>query len=180
MGRETEHHSFAAVCEEVGVDPRWLEDFAVRLALGLDAEGKTRADFAASAREWLKMADWGNMSVPASSDLGNLFKAPSEGAWASVASFGNTPSIRYSTVHGVKGMEFPGVVLVLPERLRIDRVTERTVLDDWEGDHNTEARRVLYVAGSRAQPLLVCAVHRKHTGRVASLLNARGVPYIKA
>ncbi|MEU8522211.1 3'-5' exonuclease [Streptomyces sp. NPDC048577] len=114
------------------------------------------------------------------SRVGTLFKAPTEGAWASVASFGNGPTIRYSTVHGVKGMEFPGVVLVLPDKLRVDRVTDRTVLDDWEGDHNTEARRVLYVAGSRAQELLVCAVHRKHTGRVASLLDATGVPYIKA
>ncbi|MQL61899.1 ATP-dependent helicase [Streptomyces vinaceus] len=180
VGRETQHHSFAAVCEEVGVDPRWLESFAVRLALSLDAEGKTRSDFAALVRDSLKMADWGNVPAPASSDLGNLFKAPSEGAWAGVASFGNNPSIRYSTVHGVKGMEFPGVVLVLPDRLRVDKVTERTVLDDWEGDHNTEARRVLYVASSRAQQLLVCAVHRKHTDRVASLLDAKGVPYIKA
>ncbi|MFE3947195.1 hypothetical protein ACFXPV_35860 [Streptomyces sp. NPDC059118] len=179
VGRETQHHSFAAVCEEAGIDPRWLEDFAVRLALGLDAEGKIRGDFAASARDSLKTADWGNMPAPASSDLGNLFKAPSEGAWASVASSGNSPSIRYSTVHGVKGMEFPGVVLVLPDRLRVNRVTERTVLDDWEGDHNTEARRVLSVAGSRAQELLVCAVHHKHSARVASLLEAKGVPYIK-
>ncbi|MER8156909.1 UvrD-helicase domain-containing protein [Streptomyces sp. NPDC094472] len=180
VGRETQHHSFAAVCEEVGVEPRWLESFAVRLALSLDAEGKTRSDFAASVRDSLKTADWGTVLAPASSDLGNLFKAPSEGAWAGVASFGNNPSIRYSTVHGVKGMEFPGVVLVLPDRLRVDKVTERTVLDDWEGDHNTEARRVLYVGGSRAQQLLVCAVHRKHTDRVASLLDAKGVPYVKA
>jgi hypothetical protein len=180
VGRDTQHHSFGAVCEETGVDPRWLESFAVRLALSLDAEGMTRSDFAASVRDSLKTADWGNVPAPASSALGNLFKAPSEGAWAGVASFGNEPTIRYSTVHGVKGMEFPGVVLVLPDRLRVDKVTERTVLDDWEGDHNTEARRVLYVAGSRAQQLLMCAVHRKHTDRVASLLDAKGVPYIKA
>lgn len=180
VGRDIEHHSFDGICEEIGIDPRWLDSFAVRMALSLDAEGKSRGDFAAEVRDFLKMADWGDGPAPAASDLGNLFKAPSEAAWASVASFGSSPSIRYSTVHGVKGMEFTGVVLVLPERLRLDRVTERTVLDDWEGDHNTEARRVLYVAGSRAQQLLVCAVHRKHTDRVASLLDAKGVPYIKA
>jgi ATP-dependent exoDNAse (exonuclease V) beta subunit len=61
----------------------------------------------------------------------------------------------------------------------VDKVTERTVLDDWEGNHNTEARRVLYVAGSRAEQLLICAVHRKHTDRVASLLQAKEVPYVK-
>ncbi|RZD71851.1 hypothetical protein C0Q57_06025 [Streptomyces albidoflavus] len=179
VGRDTEHRSFDAVCEEIGVDPRWLESFAVRMALRLNTEGKTRLNFAASVRDFLRTADWGNVPAPAPNDLGTLFKAPSERAWASVASFGNSPTIRYSTVHGVKGMEFPGVVLVLPDRLRVDRVTDRTVLDDWEGDHDTEARRVLYVAGSRAQELLVCAVHRKHTGRVASLLDATGVPYTK-
>ncbi|MFI2116703.1 UvrD-helicase domain-containing protein [Streptomyces rubiginosohelvolus] len=179
VGRETHHYSFAATCDEVGVDPRWLENFAVRLALGLDAQGKTRGDFAASLRNSLKTADWGDLSAPAPNDLGNLFKAPSEDAWASIASFGSTPSIRYSTVHGVKGMQFPGVVLVLPHKLRVDRITERTVLDDWEGGHDTEARRVLYVAGSRAQKLLVCAVHRKHTDQVASILSAKSVPYIK-
>ncbi|WP_328732829.1 ATP-binding domain-containing protein [Streptomyces caniferus] len=141
---------------------------------------KPRGAFAAEVRDFFKTAGWGELPSPASSDLGRLFKAPSEGAWASAASFGNSPSIRYSTVHGVKGMEFPGVVLVLPDRLRVDRVTERTVLDDWEGDHDTEARRVLYVAGSRAQALLVCAVHRKHISRVAALLNAAGVPYVQS
>lgn len=178
IGRDIEHHSFTAICEGFDIDPRWLESFAVRMALGLDAADKPRAVFAAEVRDFLKKANWGEVPPPVSSDLGKLFKAPSEGDWASVASFGNGPSIRYSTVHGVKGMEFPGVVLVLPDRLRVDRLTERTVLDDWEGDHNTEARRVLYVAGSRAQALLVCAVHRKHTSRVAALLDAWGVPYV--
>lgn len=177
VGRDTQHHSFTAVCEEISVDPRWLESFAVRMALGLDAQSKTRLDFAAEVREFLKTASWGDGPAPASSDLGKLFKAPPEVAWASVSSFGNSPSIRYSTVHGVKGMEFPGVVLVLPDRLRVDPATGRTVLDDWEGDHNTEARRVLYVAGSRAQELLVCALHRKHTSRVTALLDVKGVPY---
>ncbi|MFD3566017.1 UvrD-helicase domain-containing protein [Streptomyces sp. NPDC058667] len=180
VGRDIQHHSFAAVCEEISVDSRWLESFAVRMALALDAEGKTRLAFAAEVRDFLKAADWGYIAGPAASDLGNLFKAPSEGAWAGVASFGSSPSIRYSTVHGVKGMEFPGVVMVLPDRLRVNQVTERTVLDDWEGNHNTEARRVLYVAGSRAEQLLICAVHRKHTGRVSTLLDAAGVPHIKS
>jgi DNA helicase-2/ATP-dependent DNA helicase PcrA len=76
-------------------------------------------------------------------------------------------------------MEFPGVVLVLSDRLRPNQETKRTVLDDWEGNHDTEARRVLYVAGSRAQELLVCAIHREHVSRVAALLDAKGISYIK-
>lgn len=179
VGRDVEHHGSAAICEKIGIEPRWLEIFAVRMALSLDAGGMTRGAFAAAVRDSLKTADWSDGPAPAASDLGRLFKAPSESAWASVANYGNSPSIRYSTVHGVKGMEFTGVVLILPDRLRVDRVTERTVLDDWEGGHNTEARRVLYVAGSRAQQLLVCAVHRKHIDRVSTLLGAKGIPYNK-
>lgn len=52
-------------------------------------------------------------------------------------------------------------------------VPDRTVLDDWEGGHDSEARRVFYVAGSRAQKLLIWAVHRKHMGRVTAILDNR-------
>ncbi|MFE9882577.1 UvrD-helicase domain-containing protein [Streptomyces sp. NPDC005784] len=180
VDRDTQHHSFAAVCEEIGVDPRWLETFAVRMAISLNAEGQSKQAFAAEVRAFMKTADWGDVPPPNVSDLGKLFRAPTDVSWAGVANFSNDPAVRFSTVHGVKGMEFRGVVLVLPERLRVDRVTERTVLDDWEGDHNTEARRVLYVAGSRAQELLMFAVHRKHAARVGHLLAARGVPYLKS
>ncbi|MEU9369518.1 ATP-dependent helicase [Streptomyces avermitilis] len=175
-----EHHSFDALCEKAGVEQRWLEAFAVRMAISLDAEGKTRQAFAAEVRNFMRSADWGDVVPPSAGGLGKLFKAPSDGLWAGVAGFGNSPTIRFSTVHGVKGKEFPGVVLVLPEKLRVDRVTDRTVLDDWEGGHDTEARRVLYVAGSRAQKLLMCAVHRKHVARVGDLLDAKGVPYVRS
>ncbi|MFF6783743.1 UvrD-helicase domain-containing protein [Streptomyces sp. NPDC012510] len=179
VNQKTEHHSFDALCEQAGVERRWLEAFAVRMAMSLHAEPKAKQTFAAEVRDFMKRADWGDVAPPSSGDLGKLFKAPSDEAWTSVAGFGNSPAIPFSTVHGVKGMEFPGVVLVLPERLRVDRVTERTVLDDWEGGHDTEARRVLYVAASRAQQLLMCAVHRKHVARVGALLDAKGVPYVK-
>ncbi|MET9664982.1 ATP-dependent helicase [Streptomyces sp. NPDC006475] len=176
--QNTEDNSFPVACDKEGIDTRWLESFAVWMALNLNAEGKVRQVFAAEVRAFLKAADWGEIAPPIPGNLSNLFKAPTEKDWAGVACFGNGPSIRHSTIHGVKGMEFPGVVLVLPDRLREDPVTKRTVLDDWEGGHNTEARRVLYVAGSRAQELLICAVHRKHVTRVGSLLDAKGVPHI--
>ncbi|SKA35384.1 Superfamily I DNA or RNA helicase [Marinactinospora thermotolerans DSM 45154] len=176
---ETKHHGFAAICERIGVEPRRLESFAVRLAVGLDATGKTRQAFAAEVRDFLAAVDWGDVPSPDSSTLGRLFRAPPEEVWASVTRSGTVPRIRHSTVHGVKGMEFPGVVLVLPERLKADPTTGRTVLDDWEGGHDTEARRVLYVAGSRAQELLMCAVHRRHIDRVAALLGSKGVPHLR-
>ncbi|MEU5382016.1 ATP-dependent helicase [Streptomyces sp. NPDC005968] len=176
----TEHSGFDALCEQARVEPRWLEAFAVRMALSLDAEGKTREAFAAEVRDFMRTAEWGDAKPPSAGDLGKLFRAPTQTDWASVSTSGAGPTVRFSTVHGVKGKEYPGVVLVLPDRLRVDALTERTVVDDWEGGHNTEARRVLYVAGSRAQQLLICAIHRRHSARISALLDNTGVPYTKA
>ncbi len=179
-GKDSGHNSLEAICEKLGIEARWLRNFAVRMAVALDAEGKTAKEYAVTVREFLKDANWGDVTPPVAGDLGKFFKAPTEESWATVANLGDEPLVPYSTVHGVKGMEFRGVVLVLPGTLRKDDVTGRTVLDDWEGGHDTEARRVLYVAGSRAQELLAFTVHRKHVGRVATLLDANAIPYVRS
>ncbi|MFE3380423.1 UvrD-helicase domain-containing protein [Streptomyces anulatus] len=176
----TGREDFDAQCERAGVEPRWLEAFAVRMALRLNTADRTRNTFAAEVRTYLRDADWGDTRPPATTDLGKLFKAPNEATWTRTASTGAEPLMRFSTVHGVKGRQYPGVVLVVPDRLRTDNTTERNVVDDWEGDHNTEARRVLYVAGSRAQQLLICAIHKKHIGRIEAVLARNGVPNIRA
>lgn len=85
--------------------------------------------------------------------------------------------IPFSTVHGVKGLEFPAVTLVLPARPRTDEGLSRTAVDDWEYDAATEARRVLYVGVSRAQRLCILAVPDASTERVAKLLARDAVPY---
>ncbi|WP_217161954.1 ATP-dependent helicase [Streptomyces sp. AC512_CC834] len=177
---KTGHEDFDACCELAGVEPRWLEAFAVRMALGLNAADRTRNTFAAEVRTYLRDADWADICPPNTTDLGRLFKAPNEATWTRTTSTGTEPLMRFSTVHGVKGRQYPGVVLVVPDRLRTDNATERNVVDDWESDHNTEARRVLYVAGSRAQQLLICAIHEKHIGRIEAVLAKSGVPHARS
>ncbi|WP_181011283.1 ATP-dependent helicase [Streptomyces sp. SM10] len=179
QGTKTGREGFDAQCELAGVEPRWLEAFAVRMALRLDAADTTRNTFATDVRTYLRDADWGDTRPPNTSELGGLFRAPNDATWTSIASTGAEPLMRFSTVHGVKGRQYPGVVLVVPERLRTDTATERNVVDDWEGDYNTEARRVLYVAGSRAQQLLICAIHKRHIGRIEAVLDKNGVPYAR-
>ncbi|MFE3519393.1 UvrD-helicase domain-containing protein [Streptomyces sp. NPDC059166] len=179
-GTETGRQGFDAQCELAGVEPRWLEAFAVRMALRLDAADRTRNAFAAEVRTYLRDADWGGTHPPNTADLGGLFRAPNEATWTNATSTSAEPLMRFSTVHGVKGRQYPGVVLVVPDRLRTDAVTERNVVDDWEGDHNTEARRVLYVAGSRAQQLLICAIHKRHIGRIEAVLDKNNVPYARS
>jgi superfamily I DNA/RNA helicase len=79
-------------------------------------------------------------------------------------------------VHSVKGREFPGVVVVLPRKLLEDD-HGHTVLDHWEQNKPSELRRVLYVGASRAQRLLILAVHATQRDRVITLLKQDGVPY---
>ena len=74
------------------------------------------------------------------------------------------------------GREFAGVVVVLPKNLWGD-TGDRHVLDHWEQRTTSELRRVLYVGASRAQRLLILAVHANHVDRVANLLKSDAVPY---
>jgi DNA helicase-2/ATP-dependent DNA helicase PcrA len=50
------------------------------------------------------------------------------------------------------------------------------VLDVWEDDVNTEARRVLYVAASRARSVLAFGVTASNAPRVARPLRRDDVP----
>ncbi len=172
---KTGHKGFDLIREELGIEARWLREFAVRISISLDAADKTRDAFAEEVRNVLKAVDWHHLDPPTARAIGSMYKAPSEKAWGGIVHLRQSPLIPYSTVHGVKGLEFPGVVLIIPEAPK-SKATEE-VLDAWESDLDTEARRVLYVAGSRAEELLMLAVHTSYSDRVAALLHAKGVPY---
>lgn len=162
------------VCEQQRVDRRWLRQAAVRLAVAIDPTGNSARDFAERVRAHVRRMDWPAGVIPRN-DLGSLFKAPSEAAWAG-AGGEETSSQAWATIHSVKGREFPGVVIILPQRLHQDG-TGRDVLDCWEGNAGAEMRRVLYVGVSRAQRLLILAVHKNHVDRVSRLLEIHKVPY---
>lgn len=175
---KTEHKSFDLIREELGVEERWLREFAVRISISLDATEKPRGVFAEEVRTFLKNAEWGHLDAPTVRSIGSMYKAPSEKSWGSITHLTVSPLVPYSTIHGVKGMEFRGVVLIIPEAPK-SKATEE-LLDAWESDLDTEARRVVYVAGSRAEELLMLAVHTSHTDRVAALLDIRRIPYERA
>ena len=156
------------------LDERWLRDAAVRLAVSLDPSVDAAKDFALQLRQYVKDMCWpAGMTLTA--DLGALLKAPAQADW--LASSGTeTETFVSATIHSVKGREFVSVVVVLPKNLLKDSA-DRNVLDHWEQRTPSELRRVLYVGASRAQRLLILAVHTDHLDRVASLLQADDVPY---
>jgi hypothetical protein len=172
---KTGHKSFDLIREELGVEARWLREFAVCISISLNATETPRDAFAEEVRNFLKNVDWSHLDPPTARTIGSMYKVPSEKSWGGIAHLRESPLVPCSTVHGVKGMEFRGVVLIIPEAPK-SKATEE-VLDAWERDLDTEARRVLYVAGSRAEELLMLAVHTTHADRVATLLGAKSIPY---
>jgi ATP-dependent DNA helicase UvrD/PcrA len=156
------------------LDERWLRNAAVRLATSLDPSGRTAKDFAVKLRQYVRDMRWPARTI-FKADLGALLKAPSQGEWLA-ASREAADSFASATIHSVKGREFTAVVVVLPKNLLRD-AGNRHVIDHWEQRTPSELRRVLYVGTSRAQRLLLLAVHTDHLERVANLLNDDGVPY---
>lgn len=167
-----------AVCaddqNDPGLDGRWLRDAAVRLAVSLDPSVSAAKDFALQLRQYVQGMRWPAGATPRA-DLGAVLKAPAQDDWLA-AGEDTTEAFAWGTIHSVKGREFGSVVVVLPKKLLTD-TGNRHVIDHWEQRTPSELRRVLYVGASRAQRLLILAVHADHVDRVASLLKGDGVPY---
>lgn len=153
------------------ISDRWLRDTAARLALALDPAVASAQDFARSLRASIKAIPWPDRVAPAD-NLSQLLRAPDQKNWQPGD---DAQAFRAATIHSVKGKEFPGVVVVLPEKPRTDDGLH--VLDHWDKQVPTESRRVLYVGASRAQRLLIFAAHAKHVDRVAKRLAADSVPH---
>lgn len=156
------------------LDERWLRDTAVRLAVSLDPAGSMPKDYAALVRQYMQQITW-PADISPRADLGAVLRAPTQDSWSEHAE-PSSDAFRAATIHSVKGREFPAVVVVLPKKLRAD-ASGHHLLDHWENGTPSELRRVLYVGASRAQRLLILAVHTNHLDRVATLLKQHDVPY---
>ena len=160
--------------DETALDECWLRDAAYRLAASLDPAGSTAKAYAQTVRDYVKQIPWPAGITP-KDNLGAFLKAPPDPAWP--APDKEAPAgFPFATIHSVKGREFAATVVALPQNLRTDP-SNQNVLDHWEHGMDTEARRVFYVGASRAQKLLILAVHTDHANRVAGLLKRDGVPY---
>jgi DNA helicase II / ATP-dependent DNA helicase PcrA len=160
--------------DETALDQRWLRDAAYRLAANLNPAGITAKAYAQKVREHVKQIHWPAGITP-NNNLGAFLKAPPDSAWPK-SEEEELPAFPFATIHSVKGREFATVVVVLPKDLRTDSAKQH-VLDHWDQDKASEARRVLYVGASRAQTMLILAVHTDHANRVAGLLKRDGIPY---
>jgi len=161
-------HQLAAI----GRRPEWLRNAVAALVTGL--QPVTGPDeFGTTARELLKRV-LEPLPLPHRS-LGDAVKKPTTEVWTRCKEpMSDTGMLPYDTVHGAKGSQFPAVLVALGNTLK--KTGGWNVLEDWEQGRNTEPRRVLYVAASRAEKLLAFGAG-PHTDRVAALLTRHNVPF---
>lgn len=108
-------------------------------------------------------------------ELGKIsatLRIPNGNVWPSISPSCAHP-FRYSTIHGFKGLQNHAVALVLPKRMTKgfdDGVSQ------WVEGRFGEPRRVLYVGASRAERLLILAVHESRRDEVLERLIGDRVP----
>lgn len=86
--------------------------------------------------------------------------------------------LAYSAIHGYKGLQSPAVALVIPERRKGSSDQEDGV-HLWANGFEGEARSVLYVGASRAQQLLILAVHHFRAADVQAALDRDRLRYLQ-
>jgi DNA helicase-2/ATP-dependent DNA helicase PcrA len=90
---------------------------------------------------------------------------------ATVLATKDSSSLSAGTIHSVKGMEFPGVCVVLSVRTTKDIIDYLTT---GQPSQSAEGARKIYVAASRAERLLVIAVPKSQGSRLIAHLKMTG------
>lgn len=171
LGAETTGSS-KRLSAELGLEYEWLRMTAVSILSSMPSLQNT------DSATWLLTARqlFGNIQIPnglkPASTPGQVFRTS---AAYSSAIQQIIPEIGVvSTIHGVKGLEYEAVLLIIPNfgRTKIN-------IGDWEGQcGDLEALRVLYVAATRAKKLLSVAIHEANLNRLKSILDDGEVDYV--
>jgi hypothetical protein len=153
----------------VGRDATWLRITAATL-VARGSEQANPAKFGIAARDFLRGSLQG---LPLESVVAAKVERPDATAWAERNRVASPDVLGFDTVHGFKGREREAVLVSL---FNLQRANGKNVLDVWEEDLNTEARRVLYVAASRARSLLCFAATAQNATRLTRILRDHAVP----
>lgn len=155
-----------------GLTARSFRESCLRLAMNLeDPYRSTPATFKEALKQQTasrKLLSWNLDGIPARSD-----------AWPVRSTVVKTTNYVHSTVHGYKGLQAPGVVLVIPKPSPSMADNEHGVTQ-WSCSDQGEARRVLYVGASRAEQLLIIAAHAAVHDAVAKNLTADDVNFVQS
>lgn len=165
---------------EAKLDYLKLEMNTVRLSLAQLLAASDKWTIKAHAKDAI-LAEISNvtkdLNAPRLASLGRIFMVPREDIWNTWLSRKRQTEytgIQHTHIHGVKGLEFPAVMLHIPHKI------QRGIqpgLNDWDNGVGSEARRILYVGASRAQYLLALSVAPSRQSDLTAILDRDGIPY---
>lgn len=167
--------SVPALCQRNGVDPSWLRHEAIRLVTATDPASCSPKAYARLLRDRIREIAQGR---PGANPDTSILRAPTEQVWKHALSTPPPTRLGWNTIHSAKGLEYPAAVVIIPKSLPKE-LDGSTVLDHWQQDRPSEARRVLYVGASRAQRLAVLACHTNHIPQLRKILMSTGVNHIE-
>ena len=152
-------------------------------AVGLSEQNMSQVmrDLLAASSSWAALDDvkpsivdalqnrLGSLSVPLVALTTRFQKVKQEDWDFWDSSVSHSDALRGVHIHAVKGLEFEGVLLDIPDR---KRPNHPYVMDDWETSNTSEALRILYVGASRARRLIALAITPRRQAQLRRILTA--------
>jgi len=177
MGCIDENEPLSRAIDRNSFEKRWLRrmamDFVGSLPKSCDDTDEARQLWLVTLRETVD-----NLGVEPGEGIstGRFFRRPNSPVWSGLFEQSQIAQLQCATVHEAKGRQYEAVCLVIPPNRAPLNHTEQ-LLDAWETRREDEAKRVAYVAVTRAQKLLAIAISTNYRARLAAILDNAAAPY---
>jgi len=177
MGRLGAHETAAQAIARQGLNRRVIRRQALEFLANLP---KHCPGDDAARRAWIETARLACKSLmlpcPPRQTISQFFRTPTDRAWARGLRVRDEGGLPCSTVHEAKGKQFDAVLVVIPpDRAPGNRTSE--FFAAWENRAELEAKRVVYVAVTRARRLIMLAVPVTYTPRCQTILELAQVSF---
>ena len=172
VGGELEEATYHQHVTTAGILPEnWRPD-----ALAIIAALHYVTEHFADASEWLQKARSLLTSYLKVGKGTIAQKLPNNANLEGILSANGTPDLRAGTIHSVKGMEYPGMCVVM------STTTTKKIIDyliTGQPKESAEGARKLYVAASRAERLLAIAIPNAQAPRLLEHCNKAGAQIVQ-
>ncbi|HEY0641122.1 MAG TPA: UvrD-helicase domain-containing protein [Pseudonocardiaceae bacterium] len=155
--------------EAIGETSRTFTEGCLRIALQLNATELDPKSYLVTLKKVLQKQRWNQWA-----DASRL-RSPKGSIWPDEVNRVSS-GIRWSTVHGFKGLQSPAVGLAISSKSLPSGDPSGVQL--WKDSQHGEPRRVLYVGASRAQKLLILLADRSSYSTISTILSQSDVPHL--
>lgn len=178
MGVVEDNEPVSKAIERNNLNERELRRMALALLTSLP---KTCAHTDEGREEWLqalRTATEGlNLELPHGQTVRSFFSNRGNTDWSKALQGSEQQnSLPCATVHEAKGREYDAVCFVIQPNRAPQNYTEQ-LFNAWEERESDEAKRVAYVAITRAKKLAAIAIPSAYVERLTAILNVAGVQW---